>query len=563
MSSLSTSLTIDRSKITIHAPICTAAKEMLTPPCLRFLAFLHTNFDGRRLQLLSIRRSRQMAYDGGALPAFPPETRAVRESRAWRCAAPPAELRDRRVEITGPVDRKMVINGLNSGANTFMADFEDSSSPTWSNMTEGQRNVRDANAGDISYTNERTGKVYVLRDNPAKLLVRPRGLHLSESHMTVNGSVMSGSLFDFGVYFFHNAQTCIKRGGGGGCIYYYIPKLEGYLEARFWSSVFKASEDYIGIPRSSIRATVLLETITAAFEMEEILYELKEHSIGLNCGRWDYLFSYIKKLKTHKGRITPDRSHLTMQIKMMDSYVKKLVYTCHKRGTFAMGGMAATIPIKNDAVANAKAMESVRADKLREVMAGCDGTWVAHPALVAIAKEVFDKHVRGPNQIMRALDKEGEAVTEEDLLELPKIDFGKAVTSGHLVTGVKIVMAYTEAWLRGVGCIPLHHKMEDAATAEISRAQLWGWAKHGVKTQDDGEAVTEARLVAIIRKEIVEVKRKTGENSPGRWLLAGRLVEKMLTGDELDEFLTTVAYPHILTTAYAGTIIPDNARSKL
>ena len=291
---------------------------------------------------------------------------------------------------------------------------------------------------------------------------------------------MSGSLFDFGVYFFHNVQILLRK---GGCIYFYIPKLEGYMEARFWSAVFKASEDYIGVPRSSIRATVLLETITAAFEMEEILYELKEHSIGLNCGRWDYLFSYIKKLKNHGDKITPDRSHLTMQIKLMQSYVKKLVYTCHKRGTFAMGGMAATIPIKNDVGANTRAMESVKADKVREVMAGCDGTWVAHPALVKIAKDIFDKHMRSPNQIDRALDPEGENITENDLLELPKIEFGKAITSQHLVTGVKIVLAYTEAWLRGVGCIPLDHKMEDAATAEISRAQLWVWAKRNVKTQ--------------------------------------------------------------------------------
>jgi len=456
------------------------------------------------------------------------------------------------VEITGPVDRKMVINGLNSGANTYMADFEDSTSPTWSNQTEGQRNLRDANEGSISYTNPRTGKVYVLKNNPAKLLVRPRGLHLNEDHMTVNSVTMSGSLFDFGVYFFHNVHGLLRK---GGCVYYYIPKLEGYLEARFWSNVFKASEDYMGVPRSSIRATMLLETITAAFEMEELLYELKEHSIGLNCGRWDYLFSYIKKFKNHKDKITPDRSHLTMQTKLMESYVKKLVYTCHKRGTFAMGGMAATIPIKNNFSANAKAMESVRADKVREVMAGCDGTWVAHPALVTIAKDIFDQHLKEPNQINRPLDQEGAGITEGDLLELPRVEYGKALTSKHLDTGVKIVMAYTEAWLRGVGCIPLDNKMEDAATAEISRAQLWTWAKQRAKTQDDNQLITEQRLAAIVKREVREMKQKKG--SSGKWLLAGSLVEKMLTGNELDEFLTTVCYPHILTTAYAGTIIPD------
>ena len=457
----------------------------------------------------------------------------------------------------------MVINGLNSGASTYMADFEDSSAPTWSVVTEGQRNLRDAVNGTISFTNENNGKVYALKPKAerATLLVRPRGWHLDEAHVTVNDKVASGSLFDFGLYFYHNVHELIKQGSGP---YFYCPKLEGYLEARLWNDVFIAAQDYLGVPRGTIRCTVLLETITAAFEMEEILYELREHSIGLNCGRWDYIFSYIKKFKYHPDKITADRSHMTMQAPFMQAYVKRLIHLCHKRGTFAMGGMAATIPIKNDQEANDAAMASVRSDKLREVTAGHDGTWVAHPALVGIAREIFDAHMPTPNQISK-VPTEGAFITEEQLLELPQVPFGEAITSAHLLSGVKIVLAYTEAWLRGVGCIPLHHKMEDAATAEISRAQIWVWQKHGVATQDDNVIITPQRIKDIVTEEIATQRAPlTKEQQKSRkWLLAGKLVADMLTKDQLDDFLTSVCYPHIVTSAFEGTVVPEEETSRL
>jgi len=494
-----------------------------------------------------------LEYDGGALPRYPSETRHVREDASWRCAPPPEDIKDRRVEITGPVDRKMVINGLNSGASTYMADFEDSSAPTWSVVTEGQLNLRDAVTGTITYTNPKNGKLYAPRSSGrlATLLVRPRGWHLDEGHVTVDGKVSSGSLFDFGMYFFHNVHNLIKKGSGP---YFYLPKLESYLEARLWNDVFKASQDYLGVPQGTIRATILLETITAAFEMEEILYEIRDHSIGLNCGRWDYIFSYIKKLKYHPSRITPDRSHLTMQVPFMDAYVKRLIHVCHKRGTFAMGGMAATIPIKNDPAANARAMDDVRRDKLREVTAGHDGTWVAHPALVKIARDVFDEHMPQPNQISK-VPAAGGRVTEAELLELPKVPHGKAVTSHGLKHGVDIVLAYTEAWLRGVGCIPFNHKMEDAATAEISRAQIWQWTAHNVKTEDDGAPVTPSRVRSLVA---AAASSRTG----GRWSLAGKLVADMLTKDRLDDFLTSVCYPHILESAFEGTDVGEDGTFK-
>jgi malate synthase len=451
----------------------------------------------------------------------------------------------------------MVINGLNSGANTYMADFEDSSAPTWSVLTEGQRNLRDAVNGTISFTNPNNGKVYAPRTDGklATLLVRPRGWHLDEAHVTVNGEVMSGALFDFGLYFFHNVHNLLKKGSGP---YFYLPKLEGYLESRLWNDVFVAAQDYMGVPVGTIRATILLETITAAFEMEEILYEIRDHSIGLNCGRWDYLFSYIKKLKCHSDRIAPDRSHLSMLCPFMDAYVKKLIYTCHKRGTFAMGGMSATIPIKNDPAKHEAAMEDVRKDKLREVSAGHDGTWVAHPDLVKIARGIFDEHMKTPNQIHR-VPVEGASITQEQLLELPVVPAGTAITSAGLKSGVAIVLAYSEAWLRGIGCIPLHHKMEDAATAEISRVQIWQWRRHGQLTQDDGQPITSERVAALVLEEVANMRSNLNaeQKKMTKWQLAGKLVTNMLTGDKLDEFLTSVCYPHILTTAYEGSVVPD------
>jgi malate synthase len=510
-----------------------------------------------------------MAFDSGGVPHFEGGAKvgdAIREPHSkatedphWRCASVPDDVMDRRVEITGPVDRKMVINGLNSGANVYMADFEDSTSPTWSNLTEGQRNLRDATRGKITYTNTKTGRVYALKQQTAVLFVRPRGWHLDEAHVTVNGRVISGSLFDFALYFYHNVHCLL---GKGSRPYFYLPKLEDYLEARLWNDVFKAAQSYFGVPYGTIRATVLLETITAAFQMEEILYELRDHSLGLNCGRWDYLFSYIKKFKCHGDKIAPDRSHLTMtDTPLLKAYVERLIYICHKRGTFAMGGMAAQIPIKGDPAANDAAMARIKNDKLREVMAGHDGTWVAHPALVTLAKSVFDKHMPTPNQIDKSPGMNGKDVTEADLLKLRVVPKGKAITSDGLQKGVSIVLAYTEAWLRGIGCIPLNHHMEDAATAEISRAQIWQWRYHGVKSEDDGVVITAARISKLVHDE---VKRRTGGEDRGKWFLAGKLVEDMLTKDKLDDFLTTVCYPHILTTRYEGDVIPeDEHASKL
>jgi malate synthase len=445
--------------------------------------------------------------------------------------------------LFSPVDRKMVINGLNSGACVYMADFEDSTSPTWTNVIEGQANLKDAVRGTISYTNPANGKVYKLEQNIATLFVRPRGWHLDEAHVTVNGKVASGAIFDFCMYLFHNHEA-LKTNGSGP--YYYLPKLESRLEAALWNDVIVTAQQYLGLPTGTVRATVLLETITAAFQMEEILYELRDHSIGLNCGRWDYLFSFIKKFKARPDMITPDRAFLTMTTPLMEAYVKRLIYICHKRGTFAMGGMSAAIPVKDDPAKNAAAMEAVAADKLREVKAGHDGTWVAHPALVKVAKDVFDKHMRIPNQIASVPGNEGRLVSESDLLRLPNIPRDKAITSAGLEKGIGIVLAYTEAWLRGVGCIPLHGAMEDAATAEISRAQIWQWRTQGASTADDRQLISAERIAALVQ---LEVDRQCGgSGNKGKWRLAAQLVENMLNKNELDDFLTSVCYPHIIQT---------------
>jgi malate synthase len=527
--------------VCVLGPRNEATDALLTPDALRFVGLLCHKFDDRRRALLAARKTQAVAYDAGDSPQFVTDHPAAHDP-SWRCAPVPEDVQDRRVEITGPVDRKMVINGLNSGACVYMADFEDSTSPTWTNVTEGQLNLRDAVRGTISYTNPDNGKVYKLEPKTATLFVRPRGWHLDEAHVLVNGKVASGSIFDFGLYLFHN-HVALKAKGTRP--YYYLPKMESYLEARLWNDVFSAAQQYLGIDVGTIRATVLLETITAAFQMEEILYELRDHMLGLNCGRWDYLFSFIKKFKAHPDKITPDRSHLTMTTPLMEAYVKRLIYLCHKRGTFAMGGMSAAIPIKNDPAANDLAMGKVRDDKLREVMAGHDGTWVAHPALVTLAKQVFDQHMPMPNQITTKPGNVGANVTADDLLRLPQIPVGQAITSKQLSHGIGIVLAYSEAWLRGIGCIPLHNAMEDAATAEISRAQIWQWRSQGVSTQDDGQPITAARIAALIQQEVAQHKG-------GKWRLAGRLVEDMLNKDELDDFLTSVCYPYIVT-AHEGT----------
>lgn len=533
--------------VRVQAPANAAATELLTPDCLRFVGLLCAKFEPRRQALLRQRQVEKVAYDAGQVPSF--SQHPCLDDPTWQCAPVPADLQDRRVEITGPVDRKMVINGLNSGACVYMADFEDSTSPTWTNLVEGQLNLKDAVAGTISYTNPSNGKVYQLNPTTATLFVRPRGWHLDEAHVTVNGQVASGSLFDFAVYLFHNARALAAKGTGP---YYYLPKMESYHEARLWNDVFVAAQEYLGLPLGTIRATVLLEVITSAYCMEEILYELRDHSLGLNCGRWDYLFSYIKKFKAHGDKIAPDRSHLTMTTPLMKAYVERLVYICHKRGTFAMGGMSASIPIKNDPKANDAAMDKVKQDKLREVQAGHDGTWVAHPALVKVAKDVFDQHMRQPNQIQTNPGLVGKNVTEGNLLELPKIPKGQAITSKGLAHGIGIVLAYTEAWLRGVGCIPLHNAMEDAATAEISRAQIWQWRHHGVSTQDDGRVITAERVASLVQAEVQSRMARGGGDH--RWPLAGKLVETMLNKSELDDFLTSVCYPHIVTTAFESKL---------
>jgi malate synthase len=500
--------------------------QILTPEASRFLTRMAREFEPRRRELLECRRTRQMEIDAGALPGFLPETAHIRES-AWTVAPIPQDLLDRRVEITGPVDRKMIINALNSGASVFMADFEDSNSPTWMNNLEGQVNLRDAVEGTISFVSPE-GKRYQLNDRVATLLVRPRGWHLDERHFLVDGKPISSSLFDFGLYFFHNAHWLIRKGTGP---YFYLPKLESHLEARLWNDVFCFAQDELAVPRGTIRATVLIETILAAFEMDEILYELREHSSGLNCGRWDYIFSYIKKFRNRPDFVLPDRSTLTMEKHFLKSYVELLIHTCHRRGIHAMGGMAAQIPIKYDSASNEKALEKVRQDKLREVTAGHDGTWVAHPGLVPVAKELFDRHMKEPNQISRRRDDV--QVKADDLLAVPE---GK-ITEEGLRWNIDVGLQYLESWLRGSGCVPIYNLMEDAATAEICRSQLWQWVKHGA-TLADGRHVTQD----MVRQVIGEQKNKL---KSGRMAEAAEIFERMMTSEDFAEFLTLVAYDYI------------------
>ncbi|TFJ83325.1 hypothetical protein NSK_005389 [Nannochloropsis salina CCMP1776] len=446
---------------------------LLSPPELRrVLAFLHYEFEPRRQGLLLERSRKALEIDGGVLPHFSPATKSIRDDPEWRCAPIPTDIQDRRVEITGPIDRKMVINGLNSGAKVYMADFEDSSSPTWENMINGQINLRDAVRGTIVYTApDNPKRIYQLKEKTATLFVRPRGLHLDEAHVTVGGEPVAAGLFDLAVYLFYNARNLVDLGRGP---YLYIPKIEYHVEARWWNDVFSCIEQIMGLPGRTIRATALIETLTAAFEMEEILYELREHSLGLNCGRWDYAFSFIKRLKASPHYITPDRKYLTMTSPFMQAYVTTLIHICHKRGTFAMGGMAAQIPIRGGGNEAEAALESVRADKLREVLAGHDGTWVAHPGLIPLALKIFDQHMPTENQIhdVRPL---AAPITAEDLLRLPSA--GSSTLNG-LRENIFVVLEYTKAWLKGIGCIPLHNKMEDAATAEISRVQVHQWLRH-------------------------------------------------------------------------------------
>lgn len=508
--------------MTITAPLQAAYAEILTPEALAFVAELHRRFDVRRRELLAAREERQARLDAGELPDFLPETADVRAGD-WKIAPLPADLQDRRVEITGPVDRKMIINALNSGARMFMADFEDASSPTWENMVEGQINLRDAVRGTISL--DQGGKQYRLNDKVAMLLVRPRGLHLPEKHVSVDGETLSGSLFDFGLYAFHNMQERLRQGTG---TYFYIPKLESHLEARWWNEVFTFAEDTLGAPRGTIRATVLIETILAAFEMDEILYELREHSAGLNSGRWDYIFSYIKKFRSRSDKILPDRAQVTMAVPMMANYAKLAIQTAHRRGAPAIGGMSAFIPVKNDPEANARAFAQVRADKEREATNGHDGTWVAHPGMVGLATEVFDRLMPTLNQIDSGKQADLQ-VTAADLLTPPD----GTVTEAGVRTNISVGVQYLAAWLQGRGAVPIHNLMEDAATAEISRAQLWQWLHHRVPLED-GRPLTPELLDQFFEEEL-------GKLGPD-YAAAGRLFKDIATRSPLAEFLTLPAY---------------------
>jgi malate synthase len=501
---------------------------ILTPEARAFLSKLSSRFEPRRQELLARRKTIQRQIDNGKFPDFLPETAEIRQSD-WKVAPIPKDLLDRRVEITGPVDRKMIINALNSGANVYMADFEDSNTPTWSNNIEGQHNLRDAIRGTIRYESPE-GKKYQLGSKLATLVVRPRGWHLDEKHFLVEGKPISGALFDFGLFFFHNAAALLSKGSGP---YFYLPKLENHLEARLWNDVFVFAQDELKIPRGSIRATVLIETILAAFEMDEILYELRDHSSGLNCGRWDYIFSFIKKFQAHPEFVLPDRSQVTMETHFLSSYVELLVEICHRRGIHAMGGMAAQIPIRNDAAANEQALEKVRRDKLREVQAGHDGTWVAHPGLVPVAKEIFDKYMPGPNQISSHKKSTGLTVQAKDLIEVPKGE----ITDEGLRWNIDVGLQYLHSWLGGLGCVPIYNLMEDAATAEICRAQVWQWVRYGSHLKD-GRPVTEAMVKEIIHKRAAEL----GSANDNKLRQAAKLLEDLTTSREFAEFLTLASY---------------------
>lgn len=515
--------------------ITPAYEQILTPEAVAFLAELARRFETTRQERLAARVEAQADLDAGKLPDFPKETADIR-AKEWTVAPIPTDLLDRRVEITGPVERKMVINALNSGANMFMADFEDSNSPTWSNNLDGQINLRDAVRGTIGFTSPE-GKKYALNPKTAVLLVRPRGWHLVERHFTVDGQPMSGSLFDFGLYFFHNAKTLLGKGTGP---YFYLPKMEHYLEARLWNDVFRFAQDYVGVPQGSIRATVLIETILGAFQMDEILWELKDHSAGLNCGRWDYIFSFIKKFGTRADFIMPDRALVTMDRHFLKSYVLLLIQTCHKRNIHAMGGMAAQIPIKNDPAANEVALEKVRQDKLREVLAGHDGTWVAHPGLVPIAKQIFDEHMKTPNQIF--VKRDDVQISAADLVKVPE----GPITETGLRLNINVGLQYLESWLRGNGCVPIYNLMEDAATAEISRAQVWQWVRHQAKLED-GRTITKEMVSSTMKEELEKLKGMLGESrfNSGKFDLAAQLYEQMMTTPQFDEFLTLKAYQYV------------------
>jgi malate synthase len=506
-------------------------EKVLTPEAIDFAVELEREFSAERRRLLARRAEIQRRLDAGWKPDFLPETQAIRQDD-WRVAPIPRDLEDRRVEITGPTDRKMVINALNCGANVYMADFEDANTPTWENLIEGQANLSDAVRRTITFDDPQTGRHYSLTGGTAVLFVRPRGWHLPEKHVVVDGQPMSGALFDFALFFFHNAKELVARGTGP---YFYLPKLEGHLEARLWNSVFLHAQARLGLPRGTIRATVLIETILAAFEMDEILYELRDHSAGLNCGRWDYIYSFIKKFAEDPACVTPDRAQVTMRSHFLRSYSLLLIKTCHRREIHAMGGMAAQIPIRDDPAANEAAMVKVRADKEREAGDGHDGTWVAHPGLVAITKEIFDREMPQPNQIPRK--RQEVHVTASDLLAVPK----GTITEAGLRQNLNVGIGYIEAWLRGTGCVPLYNLMEDAATAEISRAQVWQWIRHGARLED-GRTVDAALCRKLLDEELAKLRTSRSDNG---YEAAAKLFCELIEARAFPEFLTIPAYDMI------------------
>lgn len=511
-------------------------KSILTQEAITFIIQLHEKFDDRRLALLEERKVTQAYFDAGYFPNFPEETKAIREGD-WVCAELPYDLLDRRVEITGPVDRKMIINALNSGAKMFMADFEDSNAPTIQNILDGQVNLKDAVAKTISYYHPKKDKAYTLYNETATLLVRPRGLHLNEKHILIEGKEISASLVDFGLYFFHNIKMLLDQ---GSATYFYLPKLEHYMEARWWNDVFVFAQEYMEVPQATIKATVLIETITASFQLDEIMFELREHMAGLNCGRWDYIFSYIKKFKNHHNFFVPDRAQITMETPFMEAYSLRVIQRCHKRGVHAIGGMAAQIPVKGDETANAVAFEKVRKGKEREVKNGHDGTWVAHPGLVPLALDIFNEHMLTRNQIH--VKRNDVRATEESLVEMPK----GTITERGIRENINVGILYIESWFQGQGAAALYNLMEDAATAEISRTQLWLWI-HNKACMDNEETVTKELYKKYKTEELEKIRLLYGEErfSRGKFALAIQLFDKLVLSEEFEEFLTIPAYQYL------------------
>jgi len=528
-------------RVEISGPWVERSEEVLTPLALQLLASLHRRFNPRRLELLAARSRRQAELDAGQLPEFLARSASMaalpKGDGDWQVGPIPADLLDRRVEITGPVDRKMIINALNAPVQAFMADFEDSCSPTWENIIRGQVNLRDAIRGSITFEERSSGKIYRLTERPATLIVRPRGWHLPEKHVRIGGEMVAGALFDFALYIANNYEALARRGTGP---YFYLPKLENHLEARLWNDVFIAAQDALGIARGTIKATVLIETLLAAFEMDEIIHELREHCVGLNCGRWDYIFSFIKKLRNRPDCLLPDRAAVTMERHFLKSYVDLLIKICHRRGAHAMGGMAAQIPIRDNPAANETAMERVKSDKLREANAGHDGTWIAHPGLAQIARDAFNAVMPGPNQLQ--VSRSEVVVTAADLLQVPAGEITETGLRGCIRVGVQ----YIEAWLRGNGCVPLYNLMEDAATAEICRAQLWQWIRHGART-DDGRLVTIGRFDRLLTEELDRIHDEVGAArlAGGVFPTAARLFAEMIKQETFDEFLTLPAYDYL------------------